>query len=73
MKSVKVIVLCMNSSGEPEFFPCTLSVTAAQRAHGEHYQLAIEQAEGQGYQLPMIAFDEHDPAARQLGELLAWS
>ena len=35
-------------------------------------QRAIENAESNGYEHPMLAFDAHDPAAKQLGELLAW-
>lgn len=69
---VKVIVLCINANGVPEFHTCTPEVTPEQVANGEHYDLAKENAANNGYEEPMIAFDTKDQAARQLGEVLAW-
>jgi hypothetical protein len=69
---VKVVVLATNSEGSPEFCTCTVNVTSAQYDEGEHYDLAKEKAEAEGYEAPMIAFDARDQAARQLGEVLAW-
>ncbi|CAB5514305.1 hypothetical protein LMG26857_03364 [Achromobacter anxifer] len=69
---VKVIVLCRNSEGVPEFHSCDPEVTDAQRAAGEHYELAKENAGFNGYSEPMIAFDATDPAAKQLTELHNW-
>lgn len=69
---IKVIVLCTNSSGEQEFHTCTPEVTVAQAEGGEHYNLAKENAADNGYVEPMIAFDASEPAAKQLGEVLAW-
>lgn len=70
--TVKVIVLCTNSEGAPEFHTCTPDVTKAEYDNGVHYDLAKENAESNGYTGPMIAFDKADPACRQLGDLLAW-
>lgn len=69
---VKVIVLCINANGVPEFHTCTPEVTPEQVANGEHYDLAKENASFNGYENPMIAFDAKDQAARQLGEVQAW-
>lgn len=71
-KHVKVVVLCINSNGAPEFHTCTPEVTPEQYQNGDHYDLAKENAAHNGYDEPMIAFDEKDAAARQLGEVLAW-
>ena len=68
----KVIVLCTNSSGAPEFHSCTPEVTADQLRAGEHYALAKENAESNGFIEPMIAFDAEDPAAKQLENLAGY-
>ncbi len=68
----KLVVLCTNSEGAPEFHTCSPQVTQEQIDTGEHYTLAKENAEYNGYIGPMIAFDKTDPAAKQLGEILAW-
>ena len=68
----KVIVLCTNSSGAPEFHSCTPEVTADQLRAGEHYALAKENAESNGFIEPMIAFDAEDPAAKQLESLAGY-
>lgn len=68
----KMIVLCTNSEGAPEFHTCSPECSAKQVQNGEHYDLAKENAQFNGYTEPMIAFDATDPAARQLGEILAW-
>lgn len=68
----KVIVLCTNSEGAPEFHTCSPQCSKAELDEGYHYDLAKENAEQNGYTGPMIAFGEKDPAAKQLGEVLAW-
>ena len=72
LNAIKVVVLCTNAEGAPEFDTCALQVTQAQYDNGEHYDLAKEYAEDNGYEGPMIAFDANDAAARQLGDVLAW-
>lgn len=67
----KMIVLCNNASGEREFHSCTVSVTEAEYQNGDHYRNAEENAEYNGYQ-PVMAFDQNDPAARQLLALGNW-
>lgn len=70
--STKLVVLCRNSEGAPEFFKCELQTTEAQVQNGEHYALAENAAEDQGFEGPMLAFDRNDPARRQLEELASW-
>lgn len=68
----KMVVLCQNSDGEPEFHTCSPEVTRSQYDEGAHYDMAKENAADNGFEEPMIAFDKTDAAARQLGEILAW-
>lgn len=70
--AIKVVVLCTNSDGFPEFYPSTVQASPAQIAHGVHHGLAKDDARAQGYAEPMIGFDATDPASGQLGEMLAW-
>jgi len=69
---MKMIVLATNSEGGPEFHTCLLDVAQHQIDAGEHYELAKENAEYNGYEHPMIAFDHLDPAAQQFGDILVW-
>lgn len=68
----KVVVLCTNSEGSPEFHTCSPEVSRSQYVEGEHLEMAMDNARSNGYGAPMSAFDSTDPAARQLGEILAW-
>ncbi|WP_018079315.1 hypothetical protein [Thiobacillus denitrificans] len=63
---IKVFVLCKNASGEPIFHAVELEVTQAEYDNGEHYEKAIEDAEEEGYEPPFEAFDQNDPAAKEL-------
>ena len=70
-QTVKMVVLCRNSEGAPEFHTCAVEVTPAQRASGDHYEMAEDNAVDNGYE-PQFAFEENDPAAKQMGEIHAW-
>lgn len=70
--AVKVIVLAVNNDGQRDFHSCAPMVTPAERKDGLHYTRAIENAEYNGYQWPMIAFDETDPAFEQMASLANW-
>ena len=70
MKERKVWVLATNASGEPEFLSLRPEATDEQVDEGAHYDLAIAQAEDMGYEQPMIAFDETDPAGRLLAQAM---
>lgn len=69
---MKMIVLGRNAQGEPEFHSC--DVEAGQEAidNGDHYNLAKENAEYNGFEGTFMAFDENDVAAKQLPELAEW-
>lgn len=69
---VKVVVLCQNSAGEPEFYLSSQQVSAEDHDLGLHYEQAKREAESQGYQEPMIAFDKADAAAKQLAAVYLW-
>lgn len=68
--TIKVIVLCTNAEGSPEFSTREIQCTQAQYDNGDHYDMAKEAAEDDGYESPMMAFDENDSAARQLNDTL---
>ncbi|MBK3779874.1 hypothetical protein G3A43_06375 [Paraburkholderia aspalathi] len=68
----KVVVLCTNANGEPEFHSCTPEVTQQQIDDGVHYDLAKENAGYNGYSEPMMAFDAKDQAAKDLSQILGW-
>lgn len=68
----KVVVLCANASGEPEFHTCSPEVSKAAYDEGAHYALAKENAEDNGYEGLMLSFDQNDPAAKQLAAILSW-
>ena len=69
----KVIVLCRNAEGEPEFHSCTPEVTHQEMIDGVHYDKAIENAQDNGYEGPFQAFDMTDRAAKQLRGLADWA
>ena len=72
--TIKLLVLCSNSEGAPEIHTCSVQMTPEQIAEGLHYDVAKENADLNGYEEPMIAFDEQDPAARMIldDSLRAW-
>lgn len=65
-------VLCESSQGIPEIRTFELPVADVDMDEGEHYEVAIERAVAEGYGGKMVAFDEHDHAARHLFETAAW-
>lgn len=71
-RHVKVTVLCTNSDGAPEFHTCSQYCTPDEIYEGVHYALAKENAEFNGYEAPMIAFDVKDPAAHQMSGVHEW-
>lgn len=68
---VKMLVLCENAEGAAEFHACEIPVTARQIESGEHYGLAETEAENNGYK-PIKAFDQTDPAMKQMVSLAQW-
>jgi hypothetical protein len=69
--SIKVIVAGYNASGDPDFFFCKVSCTQQQYNEGEHYDIANQAAEDEGYE-PAIAFDENDTAGKAIMDKFVW-
>ncbi len=63
---VKVAVIGHNAGGEPDAVFYDIGCTSDEYSGGEHYEIAKEMAEQNGYQAVM-AFDEFDPAWAMLG------
>ncbi|HDR9103674.1 hypothetical protein [Paraburkholderia sp. A3RO-2L] len=68
----KVVVLATNANGEAEFFRITVEVTEEEYDRAGHFDKAQEAAEAEGYEAPLMCFDQAEPAAKQLQELAAW-
>lgn len=67
---IRCVVAATNSEGSPEFYPCTVSCTKAEYNDGEHYDLAKEKAEAEGYKAAWVC-DENDPAFAAVSHLFA--
>ena len=57
---IKCVVSCRDASGTPSFCPCTVEAETEQYANGEHYDLAKEKAEEEGYEDVGLVYDEND-------------
>lgn len=71
-RTVRVVVLASDADGVPTFVLRTLTVTNAQYDDGQHYDLAKHMATREGYEAPMVAFDEFDTAGQQCDHLARW-
>jgi len=69
MMNVKTYVLGRDSGGSSDFFETDVSLSRSSYDLGEHYDVAIKRAEEAGYETPMGAFDEFDPAGKALARL----
>ena len=56
---IRMMVACEGAIG-PNLFPCVVECTSEEREEGEHYEVAKNAASLQGYDSPMVAFDEGD-------------
>jgi len=68
----QVVVVCRNDLGSPDIYAVEPEVTCEQYEKGLHYKMAMENAEINGFQGPMAAFDGTDPAARKLLGITEW-
>ncbi|MGF6700417.1 hypothetical protein OKW38_005029 [Paraburkholderia sp. MM5496-R1] len=59
-------VLTINAEGSPDLSLTFVEATDLQYNEGKHYDMALARAEDEGYQAPMIAFDQNDAAADEL-------
>jgi hypothetical protein len=51
---IKCVVACRNASGESDFYFCKVECSE------DHYELAEDSAREEGYEGPMVVFDEND-------------
>lgn len=65
-KEIRCAVACINASGEPDLHFVKVKCTGAQLEEGLHYDAAKSNAEDEGYEKPMIAYDEMDYAGKHL-------
>ena len=74
--NVKTYVLCRDANGSAAIFEMDVCLPRSSYDLGYHYDIAMKSAEAEGYESPMQAFDEHEPAARVLGDrpsvVLVW-
>lgn len=61
--TVKCVVACRNAEGVSDFFFCKVDCSQQDYDNGEHYDRAENYASNQGYEGPMVAFDENDGPA----------
>jgi hypothetical protein len=69
---VKCVVAATNANGEPDLYFLKVSCTNRQYSAGEHYARAKQAAEDEGYEEPMVAFDQCDAAGKAMLPLFQW-
>lgn len=67
----KVVVASTNANGEPDFYFCKVSCSIEDKNEGKHYEIAKNAAVKNGYEGPMVAYDENDPP-KSIFELFRW-
>lgn len=69
--TIKCVVACHNAAGSPDLFFCKVNCTEQDYGNGEHYDRAENEARNQGYEGPMVTFDEND-GPKALFDLFVW-
>jgi len=69
--TIKCVVACHNAGGEPDFYFVNVECSQAQYDNDEHYELATYKAKSEGYEGPMVVYDESD-GPRFLFKHFAW-
>lgn len=57
---MKMFVSCLNANGSADMFVCEVEATQEQFDNDEHYDLALEQAEQNGYEQPFLCYNEYE-------------
>lgn len=57
---VKTVIACTDAMGTPSFTFSVVRCSKEQYAEGDHYAAAEQQAEEDGYEGSMVAYDEND-------------
>lgn len=68
----KVVVACVNASGQADLVPYVVRCTDDQIDEGAHYVIATQAAEEDDYESPMVVFD-HTDSHRGMFGLFDWS
>lgn len=69
--TLKMVVACTNANGDADLFFFILDDVPEDRYDlGEHFDAAMEHAENEGYDHPMVVFDDTMPVA--LEEIFVW-
>jgi len=58
--TIKCVVACRNAEGASDFYFCKVECSQDEYDVGKHYEIAEEQAADEGYEGPMVVFDEND-------------
>lgn len=69
--TIKCVIACHNAAGSPDLFFCKVNCAEKDYGNGEHYDRAQNEARNQGYEGPMVAFDEND-GPKALFDLFVW-
>lgn len=69
--SIRCIVACVNSNGEPDLFFIKVLVSKESYNRGQHYVAAQDAASRHGYE-PMLTYDENDRAGEAMLSLFVW-
>jgi hypothetical protein len=67
---VRVWIVAPDANGSPTITRWDVGVTELEMEHGYHYDRACKLALDQGYGVQMVAFDEQDPAGKQMLSLM---
>lgn len=68
-KKLDVLVVGRNASGEPDALVVAIEVDEPSYSLGQHYDLAQEKAELEGYEGPFVCFDDAElPAAKNFAQ-----
>ena len=68
---IKMIVAAQGYDG-PDFFFCKVHCSKEDYENGIHYDIAKAEAAKAGYEKPMIAIDENDPAGKAISDKFVW-
>ena len=62
-RKITVVTACMNANGAPDFGLTEIEVTQQEAENGVHYDLAEAQLLDNGYEEPMVHYDEGEAPA----------
>jgi hypothetical protein len=57
---INCVVACRNAEGVSDFYFCKVDLPEEEYDIGTHYELAEDAALSEGYEGPMVTFDEND-------------